>query len=57
MLGALTIVEKVRLPDEDVKNTLQLIQAAWRERTDVFVDEDMAQARQIFELLLKKALG
>ncbi|MEM7031620.1 MAG: hypothetical protein AAF629_18845 [Chloroflexota bacterium] len=57
MLGALRIVEKVRLPGEDVKQTLQLIQAARQERPDVFVDEDMANARQVFDHLLKKAVG
>ena len=53
MLGALRVVNKVHLPDEDVGHTIQLIQAARQERQDVFIDEDMAQANQVFNHLMK----
>ena len=53
MLGALRVVTKVHLPNEDIGNTVRLIQAARQERSDVFVDKDMAQANQAFNHLLK----
>ena len=55
MLGALRVVKKVHLPDEDIEHTLRLIHTARQERPDVFVDEDMAQANQVFNHLLNSA--
>ena len=57
MLGALKIATKVRLPDEDVTHTLQLIQAARQARPEVLVDEDMANADKLFDVMLGQAIN
>jgi hypothetical protein len=55
MMGALNVVRKVRLPDEDVAHTVQLIKAAKKARQDLFIDEEMKEADDIYTKLLKKA--
>ena len=54
MIGALSIVSRVRLPDEDVSNTISLVETAHDMRPDVLADDDMARARQVFTGLLKQ---
>ncbi len=55
MMGALNVVRKVRLPDEDVAHTAQLIKAARKARQDLFIDKEMKEANDIYTMLLKKA--
>lgn len=55
MMGALNVVRKVRLPDEDTAHTAQLIKAARKARQDLFIDEEMKEADDIYTMLLKKA--
>jgi hypothetical protein len=54
MLGALHIIHQVRLPDEDVKHTLQLIKQARQARTELFTDEYMQEASKMYDSLLQK---
>jgi len=56
MMGALNVIRKVRLPDEDLKHTLQLIKTARNARQDLFIDEEMKEAGDIYVMLLKKAM-
>ena len=57
MMGALNIVGKVRLPNEDLNHTLNLIRKARIERPDILSDEDMAQANQIYNQMLEQSLA
>jgi len=57
MLGALKVVARVRLPDEDVYQTLQLIQQARQARPDILLDDDMVEANKLFKQLLSQTRG
>ncbi|RME42533.1 MAG: hypothetical protein D6796_14270 [Caldilineae bacterium] len=57
MMGAVTVIRQVHLPDEDVGHTLQLLQTARRARTELFADEDLQIADQIFDRLLQRAMS
>jgi hypothetical protein len=54
MAGA-QIVDKLKLPGENVSHTLALIAKARQARAGLFADEEMAQANKIFNQILKKA--
>jgi len=56
MIGALKVVTKVNLPNEDIQHTVRLIQKARQERTGILVDADMANANKLFEHLLQQTL-
>ena len=57
MLGALKIITKVKLPDEDLQQTLQLVKQARRERRDILLDDDVARADKVFDHLLKQNMA
>ncbi len=57
MIGALKVVTKVRLPDEDIRHTIRLIQKARQERPDVLGDEDLRKADQVFNHILKQMMS
>jgi hypothetical protein len=55
MLGGIKVANKVRLPDEDQRQTLQLIHKARQARSAVFADEEMATAGRVFKQLIDQA--
>jgi hypothetical protein len=57
LMAGVHIAPKIRLEGEDVQHSLALMQKARQARQDLFLDEDMAQANQIFNQILKKALS
>jgi len=57
MMGAVAVIRQVRLPDEDIGHTLQLVQAARQARPELFADEELQIADQIFNRLLQKAMS
>lgn len=57
MIGALRVITKVRLPDEDIYHTLQLIEKAWQARPDVLIDDDMTGANKLFNHLLQQTMA
>lgn len=57
MIGALRVITKVRLPDEDIYHTLQLIKKARQARPDVLIDDDMAAANKLFNHLLQQTMA
>jgi hypothetical protein len=57
MLGALRIITKVKLPDEDLHHTLQLVKKARRERRDILLDADVTRASKIFDHLLNQNMA
>lgn len=56
MMGALRIIRKVTLADEDVDQTLQLIWQARSMRSELFADEEMADAARLLETVLQQAM-
>lgn len=56
MMGALRIIRKVSLADEDVDQTLQLIWQARSMRSELFADEEMADAARLLETILQQAM-
>jgi len=56
MMGAMKVVTRVQLPDEDLRNTVQLIQKGYQARPEILTDEDMIQANQVFNHLLKQTM-
>ena len=57
MMGGVKIAGKVRLPDENQRQTLQLIQKARQARPEVFADDEMAMADKVYDQLLNQALS
>lgn len=55
MAGSL-IAHKIKLEGEDVQHSLALMKKARAARKDLFLDEDLAQAGQIFNQIMKKVL-
>lgn len=55
MMGALTVIRQVQLPDEDINETMASIQEAYQNREDLFLDEEMTLAKKVFTTLLQKA--
>jgi hypothetical protein len=56
LMAGVHIAPKIRLEGEDVQHSLMLIKQARQARRDLFLDEDMAQANQLFNQILQKAL-
>ncbi len=57
LMAGTQICNKVQLQGEDVNHTLALIAKARDARIGLFSDQDMAQADQIYDRILKKMLG
>jgi hypothetical protein len=57
MIGALRVITRVRLPDEDIYHTLQLIKKARQARPGVLIDDDMAEANKLFYHLLQQTMA
>ncbi len=57
LIAGTYISPKIRLEGEDVQHSLALMKKAREARRDLFLDEDMAQASQIFNQIMKKALA
>ncbi len=55
LIGGIQIAKKLKLTGEDVNHTLALVQKAKNTRNNVFTDQDMAQAKKVYNHLLKKA--
>ncbi|MBI1880492.1 MAG: hypothetical protein HYR94_20125 [Chloroflexi bacterium] len=56
LMAGTHIAHKIRLEGEDVQHSLALMKKARAARKGLFLDEDMAQASQIFNQIMKKAL-
>jgi hypothetical protein len=56
LMAGTYIARKIKLEGEDVQHSLALMKKARAARKDLFLDEDMAQANQIFNQIMKKAL-
>lgn len=56
IMGALRIIRKVSLADEDVDQTVQLIRQARVMRTDLFADDEMMDSARLLETLLQQAM-
>ncbi len=54
MLGAVLILKQVRLPNEDVPNTIALVKQAQFARENLFRDEETRQAQQLYAQFLEK---
>jgi hypothetical protein len=57
MMGGVKVAGKVRLPDENQRQTLQLIRQARQARPEVFTDDEMAVADKVYDQLLNQALS
>ena len=57
LMAGVHISPKIKMEGEDVKHSLALMKKAREARQDLFLDEDMAQADQIFNQIMKKALA
>lgn len=55
LIGAASVMQTLTLPEEDVKQSVQLLVQARRARSEVFTQPDMAQADQLYEEILQKA--
>lgn len=56
LIAGAQIVHKLKLPGEDVRHTVALMAKARQARPDLFAEDEMDQADQIFNQLLTKAL-
>lgn len=56
LMAGTYISPKIKLEGEDVQHSLALMKKARQARRDLFLDEDMAQANQIFNQIMKKVL-
>jgi hypothetical protein len=56
LMAGTRIASRLKLKDEDVGHTLTLLKQARAARTDLFADKDMAQAKEIYDHILKEAL-
>jgi hypothetical protein len=56
LMAGTHIADKIRLEGEDVQQSLALMKKARTARRDLFLDEEMVQAGQIFTQIMKKAL-
>jgi len=52
MLGAALVLKQVRLPNEDISHTIQLVHKARKARTNLFTDEDTAPADAMYNKFL-----
>ncbi len=52
MLAAVQILKHIRLPNEDVAHTIQLVHKARKARTNLFTDEDTAPADAMYKKFL-----
>ncbi len=52
MLGAVLILKQVRLPNEDISQTIQLVHKARKARKSLFTDEDTAPADAMYRRFL-----
>ncbi|MFN8460136.1 MAG: hypothetical protein U0401_36715 [Anaerolineae bacterium] len=57
LMAGTYISNKIKLEGENPKHSLALIKKAREARRDIFLDEDMMTAGQIFNQILKKALA
>jgi hypothetical protein len=57
LMAGVLISPKIKMEDENVQHSLALMKKAREARRDLFLDEDMAQANQIFNQIMKKALA
>jgi hypothetical protein len=55
LMAGVYICHKLKLPDEDTTHSLALVKQARTARKDLFLDEDMAEANQVFNQILKMA--
>jgi hypothetical protein len=55
LMAGTRISEKLQLAGEDGQHTLTLIKKARDARPDLFADQDMAQARKVYNQILQKA--
>lgn len=56
LMAGTYISSKIKLEGEDVQHSLALLKKARQARKDLFLDEDMAQANQVFDQIMKKVL-
>lgn len=56
LMAGTYISPKIKLEGEDVQQSLALMKKARQARQDLFLDEDMVQANQIFDQIMKKVL-
>lgn len=56
LMAGTHIADRLKLKDENVGHTLTLLKQAREARTDLFADKDMAQAKEIYDHILKEAL-
>lgn len=57
LMAGTYISPKIKLEGEDVQHSLALLKKARQARQDLFLDEDMAQANQAFDQIMKKVLS
>lgn len=57
LMAGVHIAPKIKMEGEDTRHSLALMKKAREARQDLFLDEDMAQADQIFNQIMKKALA
>lgn len=55
MMGGAVISSRLPLEGEQPSHSLALLQKAYEARPDLFADEEMAQARKLYETILTKA--
>jgi hypothetical protein len=56
LMAGVHVSRKIKMEGEDIQHSLALMKKAREARRDLFLDEDMAQANQIFNQIMKKAL-
>ncbi|MBN1995606.1 MAG: hypothetical protein JW953_23155 [Anaerolineae bacterium] len=56
LIAGTYISNKLTFAGEDLRNSLALIRKAYEARADLFLDDDMAQASQVYHHIFKKAL-
>jgi hypothetical protein len=57
LMAGTYISKQIKLADEDIQHSLALMKKAREARRDLFLDEDMAQANEIYKQILKKAIS
>lgn len=54
MMGAALILKQIRLPNEDVANTIALVKQAYLARENLFKDEETLQAQKLYLQFLER---
>ena len=55
LMGGTLISNRVTLHGEQAQHSLALLEKAYRARSELFIDEDMASARSIYDRILRRA--